>query len=332
MPPFPARAVAFAPLAVLTALTLVAAGTALRDSGPAVDGHATASPTSTATDPAPPPAASPTDPPQPTVTLRQARKQWDAAAIASIRKGTGRYEWTVWIAGVETPFMEESGVFGFDPLRTSFTRTITNPDPKPGDPGSFTMTMIRRDHQTYMRMAGWGAWEGCWLHLSASALEGEITQSQKQLIGLVADSPEIPTAIAVPLNSTVTKTSADYYPAPYVEYTAQVSMLEALGFVGINARLLLPKRAALLKVKAPIIVAIGVDGRPYGAAVIGQDLATALARSKIGLGPGLPRYLQHLIADVSFTDLGSGAKVKLPAAARVLPDHATRKQTCPARR
>lgn len=273
------------------------------------------------------------DEPQTQVSLKEARRRWDDAMIASILEGTGRYRWTSHFRGFADPFMEESGVFGFDPMRTSFTRVITNLEPGPGDRTEFVVRMIRRDHQTYMQMEDWGRWEGCWLRLGADGLGDEVSADQRAILAQLEQSPEIPTPIAVPLNSTVSKTSADHFPSPYIEYTSVVSLYEALAFLGLNGRILQAERSALLEAKAPITVAIGVDDRPYGAAASGEEIAAALDRSTIDLGGSEIRdFIGMMSSELTFSDLGSDAAVQRPRGDDILPPNATQQTTCAAQR
>jgi hypothetical protein len=322
------RALAFAPLTVLTVLAVLAAGFALRDSGDA-DRESVGRPAAEATaDPAPSVAPSPAEEPQPAVSLKQARRQWDKAMVDSVLEGTGRYEWAVTAMG--RTFTEEVGIFGFDPMRTSLRRTISNLDPEPGQPRELVINVIRRDKSTYMQMAGWGPWDGCWLRMSADmAPEGGISDVEGEMLDALSETPEIPSSISVALNSTVSSTRADHYPAPYVEYTAQVSLGEALAFLGVNYRILFPERDALLKARAPIVVAIGIDDRPYAVFADGARIGDALRRSGIKLDGPIFSFLDIVTAEVRFTDLGLDVEVRAPAEDLLLPRGATRDDTCP---
>jgi hypothetical protein len=210
-------------------------------------------------------------------------------------------------------------------MRMSSERTINNPAPDPGDSGTYTLRIRRRGGVSYMQMADWGTWDRCWLRFTNRGLSEQVG------VDLPA-SPDLPVGVAVPLNSTVSGLSAAWFGAPYVEYEAQVTALEALEFLGVSARNVLPSQEVLSRAKAPIVVSIGTGRTPIGAAARGSDVAEALRAAGVDLDPTLLQRVPQMSASVEFEAPGAPAEVPVPAPRLVLPDNATKNDTCPANR
>jgi len=237
---------------------------------------------------------------------------------------TARYSWGAWVGDDEDPLLSENGVFGLDPTRTAFERVIRDPTAQGGDGRTeYTVRVRRRDDETYMQMADWGSWDGRWLHVTADMVS--------EATGLdLSDSVALPAAVAVALDSTVTRPTAEaWFGDPYVEYTAEVPAIEALQFLGVSPAALVADRERLAHARAPIQVAM-LSGRIKGAAARGQQVVAALRRAHVRIDRRLRTYVSGVSASVSLSNLGKGAVVRLPEARRVLPDGATKNRTCPA--
>jgi hypothetical protein len=285
---------------------------------PATKPRPSASASSTSTSPT----ATPTKAP---VTLRQARREWHDAVYSTARELSGKYAWSAWVEGEHDPVLRETGSFGLDPMRTAFERVMRAPstaaDPVPRE---VTLRMRRRGDETYMQMADWGSWDGCWLHVT----DDLVARSTGLDLG---DSLPLPISVLVTLDSRVTDVTADpWFGDPYEEYSADVSAIEAIQFLGVSAKVLVSRQRALSRVRVPIVVAI-LTGRVKGAAARGPAVLAALRDAHVRIGARLRSFLPRVSAAVDFSNLGWGAEVHLPAARFVLPDGATRNRTCPAK-
>jgi hypothetical protein len=241
------------------------------------------------------------------------------------RKVTGRYTWEVRADGFSKPVTQETGVYSLAPIRTTFTRVLTNPDPSSNDAAQYTVHVRRLGHISYMQMEDWGQWDGCWLSFTAGDIESQTGID-------VSGGPDLPVGVLVPLNATVSSPEGSWLGPPYREFTAQISGAAATQFLGMTARVLSSHAKDLQSVRAPIVLSVDADGQVHGAKADGNAVASALRDQQVDLGTDLMSFLSVVSATVEFSALGTHVGVAAPPSSRLLPDDAAKDQTCPANR
>jgi hypothetical protein len=307
---------------LLLATTLAACATDERPQAGRTPSTRTSVTPSVTSSPTPSPTVSPSRAP---VTRRQARHAWDAALLRLGRARTGQYSWALYVDGASDPLSRESGAYSIDPMKSAFERTFSNPSPGPGERAEYVAKLRRIAGVTYMQMEDWGSWNGCWLKMTSDLIEDQTSID-------VSGGPDLPVGVAVMADSTVVRPSGSWFGDPYVEYTAQVTAVEALQFLGVSARQFPRRLDDLASVKAPMVVTIGVDDRPYGGAVRGADVAAAIRHAGVHLGADLRRYLPSLSASIVLRAYERPVTIAVPSPARILPADAVKTDTCPANR
>jgi hypothetical protein len=256
---------------------------------------------------------------------RKARKAWVDAMDSLLDASSGTYTWGVFYQGRDHAFVAEDGVFDLDPVRSTSERTINGlKDAADAEPDE-VLKIVRRDHTIYVQSSSWDRWGGCWMQTTNAEIQ------QQSGIDMTR-SPDLPVAVVAMGDATVTKQGGDWFPDPYLNLLGHVNAVEALQFLGVAPAAFRSSIDKLLRVEVPITVAIGVDERPLGAGLYGDELIDAVKAAHVKLDRRVTNLVSDLSASLRIGALGQKVTVTRPRPRTLLPPHATQKDYCPAKR
>jgi len=322
------RVVAFTPVVTVTLLAVGAGVVGYRSS----DGSPPAEdrPAATSSGPTDSPTSSPTAYPYvpvPRVTPlhagtaasgAEATRTWNRAIDKLIHAASARYSWAVYYGADPEPLQSESGGFDLDPLQSNFNRTVTLGN------GKTQVVHVRRiGSTTYMQLDHWGGWSGCWLRVTNAQIESQTGVD-------LSRSLPLPVGILAVTDATITKPSAFWFGAPYRELAAEVNAAEALQFLGISGTVLRKHLDQLLAIKVPITVSLDASGQIHGGGARGTEVAAAIKKAAPGLIKDVVSQLPRVTGAFAVKGLGVPVAVPTPPQKTILPQDATRKDSCEA--
>lgn len=257
--------------------------------------------------------------PNPQELLEQAQEHLSDA-------GTGRFTSRVTVAGQD--LITERSVYDLRAEVFETNRIITNVAAEPGDPTEFEVRFrFTGDGDSYMQMADWGPWDGCWLSYDTADF-GEMGVQ----IDLEGPGAGVPATIDALLHAELdSDRSADLADD---EIALTVPGVTGMQLLGINpAKLLAVEDFDMEKataVRVPLDVRLE-DGEFVTATASGEAIRSALEAEKVGLGQ-YDAYLEQLLTAIDLEPESGEVAIERPGDSLIIPDGATKDDTCPANR
>jgi hypothetical protein len=249
-----------------------------------------------------------------------AAQRWNKARQMLLAAGSGRYHSRSMLDVSEEPFVDEQTAFDLSTESIEMHKDLLDSGSGSGSGKHYVVTArLTSDGTSYMQMADWGSWDGCWLPVDPAAVADQ-TGSQ------FGDGPNVPAVATVVLD-------ADH-PAP-VEQGALQAMAPALAVLQtleVSARPLLPVSDDLEDVTVPVTMTTTTEGLPQTIEVDGSAVADEIADSGVKLGQELTQFLQHVDVVVDFEGLGEPVRIERPRRDELLDEDAGKDDTCPANR
>jgi hypothetical protein len=266
------------------------------------------------------------------------RKRLKAAKLALSRATSGAYDLNVRFQGLDDMSIRERGQFNVPDEVIDIVRTVQTPARSGEETTSHVIRWRSSAGAQFMQMDDWGPWEGCW---------GEFGPELTRELGVdVSALPNIPVPVSLVLDARLTSKNRpamvrpggvpSIVPAASTpaadEITATTDGFTALQMLGVGGSVLFDLDPAVARARVPVQLRYHHRYTETIDAVTlrGADAVEALRSTDATLDRELAGFMGSAHAFAQFSEAGSSVKFLRPAPDRLLPDGATRDQTCPA--
>lgn len=266
------------------------------------------------------------------------RRRLRAAQRALAKATSGAYDLAVGVRGVDAPFMTEKGRFDARHEVMEIERTVPRPEPEEGQSSSLVIRIRSSAKARFMQMDDWGPWEGCWIDMASgfTSLVGVDITALPNIpvpVSLVLDAqlaPHTQPALARP-GGTPSLVPAASTPAKDT-VTVHTDGVTALQMFGVSGSVLFDLDPAVEKAKVPVTLSY-FERHPNvvkQVTIDGAAAAAALRATDTDLDRRVTRFLRAARTGAIFRPDVIPVEFLRPAPEKLLPDGATRDQTCPA--
>jgi hypothetical protein len=244
-----------------------------------------------------------------------------AARLATARKAlrdavSGHYRARAFVDGESEPVVDEQTDFDLDDDSIEVNKDLLDV----GSRRHFLVTARETADGQYVQMADWQQWDGCWARLDAKDIA--------RTTGFdIAATPSVPAVVTIVLeaeNPTISESDEGLH----VVAPADV-VLQALE---ISSRALVPYAKSLDGVTLPVTLTTTAEGLPDTLAVDGEEVADEIDRAGVDMSDEVTKFIRVESVGVKFGAFGDPVHIEAPPDRLLLPDGATKDDTCPANR